>query len=512
MTRLETTLLNPSFPTTRNYEQAGLWFGLDEDNYVKLIISNDMGGGNVLVQLATETNASGTLVFDGDTKSAEISQNSFTDIQLSLVVNPDTNEVTALYTLDGGNEVSVGTRPVPASFFDGVTLDNSGPMSFAGLLATKRRAAASNTLTFNFGDFSLTEQEVVTVEPSGALSLENRDWLSEQLSPEAKAHFNSWLAFNRIQSDVDNPRFHDSVTLRLSNNSSNETLNITRLSFANNTNNNANAPAFELPGGEAPSLSAPLEIAAGSFYDLSVKFIYTRSTNVSNENVRAQLLIGSSDPQTPTRTVQLGGSWQRQEEGGNEPDVAQIIAAYGFGTTIKNSGERLNNQGRIETIGEEVISPFWNRADEGKPIYVRQLAAYHTCCSNTATVFLQPDINSGSTTPFFTHNGKDAQSFLPLLNGNSGNPAQGTKTPPNRTFGFKIDPEWSDPSRNRKAPDDCSGGDDTCGQHVRFWPARDLDGNLIPDAYFMVMDYAGINYDFNDNVYFLSNVTPAAQQ
>ena len=510
ISRLETAILNPSFPTTRNYEQAGLWFGLDEDNYVKLIISNDMGSGNILVQLATETDASGTLVFDGDTKSAPFSQNSFTDIKLSLVLNPDTNEVTAFYTLDGNSEVLVGTRPIPASFFDGVTLDSSESVSFAGILTTKRRAQASSPLAFSFGDFSLIEQE--SVEPSGALSLENRDWTSDQLSAEAKAHFNSWLAFNRIESDADNPRFHDSVTLRLKNSSSSEPLKITRLNFSNNTNNNANTPAFTLPGGEAPSLSDPLEIAAGSFYDLEVKFVYTRSTNTSNENVRAQLLIGSSDAQTPTRTVQLGGSWQRQEEGGNEPDVTKIIAAFGFDTTIRNSGERLNNRGRIEAIGEEVISPFWNRADEGKPIYVRQLAAYHTCCTNTASVFLQPDINSGGTDRLFTHNGKDAQSFLPLLNGSNSAPAQGTKTPPKGTFGFKIDPEWSDPNRNNKGPDDCSAGSDTCGQHVRFWPARDLNGDLIPNAYFMVMDYAGINYDFNDNVYFLSNVTPAPQQ
>ena len=297
------------------------------------------------------------------------------------------------------------------------------------------------------------------------------------------------------------------MTLRLSNDS-NEVLKVSSLRFANNTNNAAGLLAYSLPNGEAPSAENPLEIAAGSFYDLSVAFSYPR-TSGRNEVVRAQLLIGSSDPATPTRTVELGGSWQIQSEGGNEPDVVEIVRAFGFGTTILNAGEQLNNRGRIETIGEEVLSPFWNRADTSKPVYVRQLAAYHTCCSNTATVFLQPDINSGSTTKFFTHNGEDAQSFLPLLSGSNSKPAEGTLTPPNATFGFKSDPEWSDPNRNNKKPDDCSAGPDTCGHHMRFWPVRDLNGTLVPNAYLMVMDYAGINYDFNDNVYFISNIKPA---
>ena len=46
------------------------------------------------------------------------------------------------------------------------------------------------------------------------------------------------------------------------------------------------------------------------------------------------------------------------------------------------------------------------------------------------------------------------------------------------------------------------------GHHVRFWVARDREGKIIPDTYIMAMDYAGINYDYQDNVYLVSNIKP----
>lgn len=336
------------------------------------------------------------------------------------------------------------------------------------------------------------------------LAIENLDWADypATAAPALKAHFDRWLAFSGV-TDVNaagngggTPDTHRDVTLRLSNESGTDALEISNLRFENNTSNQAGETAFALPNGETS-----LSIAPGEFYDLDVEFVYAPSGNGDNEIVRAQLLFDSNDPDATTTTIELGGAWQVAVERGNEPNVAEIADAFGFGTTIVEDGQQINNGGAIEAIGEEVLSPFWTRADPSEPVYVRQLAAYHSCCQNTATVFLQPDINSGGTSSFFTHNGVDAQSFLPRINGSSTDPAQGTKTP-NGAFGFKIDPEFSDWTRNNKP----NPGDE--GHHVRFWPVRDLDGNLIPETFLMVMDYSGINYDFNDNVYVVTNITP----
>lgn len=38
--------------------------------------------------------------------------------------------------------------------------------------------------------------------------------------------------------------------------------------------------------------------------------------------------------------------------------------------------------------------------------------------------------------------------------------------------------------------------------------ALDAEGNVIPNTYLGVMDYTGINYDYNDNMFLIEGVTP----
>ena len=598
--RFETTFTPPTFPSKNDSQQGGLWFGLDENNYIKLVYGNN-GNGNAQVQLLLETDASGTLTYQGDAvdlKSGTFSQSGVSTVTLSLEVDPVTGLAQGFYALNSGAATLVAsngndTVALPTSFFAGTDHDQAGataPLSYGGVFTTHRRAAADASLTFRFESFSVTPlagdttDPTVTVELSGTqdgadyvgdvtitvtasddtsvsstevsvdggafqpysgpfvvsgagshtvearatdpsgntgtaqtsfsivtayqggtVALENRDWQFPSSVTEAgRAHFDSWLAFNRHQSnrsaaDADFGQ-HDLATLRIKNTSGSEDLQLFSLSFRDNTDNNTNSPAFALPNGEE-ALSAPIVITPGSFYDLDVAFVYDRNTSARNENVFAELVVSSSDPATSEATVQLGGSWQRQREGGNEPNVAQVVSAFGFETNIVNPGQQINNQGRIEAIGEEVLAPFWQRADTSEPIYVRQLAAYHSCCPNTATFMVQQNIGSGSTTNILTHEGDDGQAFLPRKNNTNG-PAQTTFTPSNTFFGFKIDPEFSDWDRNRQP----TSTDE--GHHLRLWPARDLNGDLIPNSYLVVMDYAGINYDFNDNVYFVSNLQP----
>ena len=53
-----------------------------------------------------------------------------------------------------------------------------------------------------------------------------------------------------------------------------------------------------------------------------------------------------------------------------------------------------------------------------------------------------------------------------------------------------------------------------CGHHVRFWPLKDRSGNVVPNAYLLAMDYSGntINYDYNDNLYLVTNVKPSEEE
>jgi hypothetical protein len=281
---------------------------------------------------------------------------------------------------------------------------------------------------------------------------------------------------------------HDTATLRLKNTGTNP-LSITGLPISG---------PWQLVS--PPSL--PATIAAGGSLDLTVKFVATTG-RVSN----GTLTIQSTDS-TPTRTVELSGYWQSVSEGGKEPTLAELVSVFGYKTALTYSGQALNQQGFVRGTGDEVLSPYWARADTAMPVAVRQLASFHSCF-NAATLKW---FAKGSTTKtsVFTSYGTDCQSLLPRKSNLTG-PAQGTFSPTG-PFGVAVDAEQSDPTLNDSTTDASKGCPGPCGHHVRFWTLRDRTGAIVANTYLMSMDYAGINYDYNDNFYLISNIKPEAPQ
>lgn len=148
---LTTTIVNPP-PGTGKFEQAGIWFGIDQDNYVKLIVRSTTKGTDIqylFEQNGAQKNALATGVLD-------LSQSSVT---LQLRADPATKGITGSYSVDGGDLVRVGIFRPPGEFFsaDGAGIDpRIGTRSFGGIVATHRNAAAP--VTYRFGDFSLVSQ------------------------------------------------------------------------------------------------------------------------------------------------------------------------------------------------------------------------------------------------------------------------------------------------------------------------------------------------------------------
>lgn len=221
------------------------------------------------------------------------------------------------------------------------------------------------------------------------------------------------------------------------------------------------------------------------------------------------LKIVSNDTDEPTVTVQLAGMWQEYSEQRpngtqDEHPLGDFFKLFGYGTKATNSGELLSNGGRPEAVGDEVLSAYWQAADPTAPVVVRQLAAYHSQ-GNTETfkVFLK---SNKAQTSLFTHNGLMGQSILPSL-ANSTLPAQGTlpTSVSSSVFGFKISSVWSDDSLNTQ-PDLVTG----FAHFIRMYPALDFNRNPIPNQWLIAMDYYGINYDYQDNIYLVSNVRPAS--
>ena len=159
----------------------------------------------------------------------------------------------------------------------------------------------------------------------------------------------------------------------------------------------------------------------------------------------------------------------------------------------------------MTAVGDEVLSPYWRRADPTVPVQVRQLNAFHTQ-GNNATLRWYP---KGTTTvrALFTMEGQEAQSLLPHKNNQPTQFAAGSFAPTG-AFGFKLDNEWSDDTKNNQTVDQSNGCPGPCGHHVRFWPLVDGSGNIVPNTWLMSMDYAGVNYDYNDNTFLISNIRP----
>jgi hypothetical protein len=161
---LQTTLLQPP-AGTNNSEQAGLWFGLDEDNFLKLVVVS-AGSGNSQFELRREVN--GLSVASGlpdQIRPATALNLTAATVRLRLVVKRGATAgadgtVEGLYSVNNGPEVNLGTLAVPATFFAGKTY-GSVTASFAGIFATHRRA--TTPVTYTFDAFSV--EAIVPAEP-----------------------------------------------------------------------------------------------------------------------------------------------------------------------------------------------------------------------------------------------------------------------------------------------------------------------------------------------------------
>ncbi|MGF2685372.1 Kelch repeat-containing protein [Marinobacter sp. DUT-3] len=160
ITRITTQILDVPQGTGK-YEQAGLWFGNDEDNYIKLVVLSDPKGPRVHYLLEV----GGTTVTQ---KNISASGLIGSDIIFGMTVNPFDRTVELNYSLNGGSTVQVDTLLPPDEFFsfDAAGIDPEiGTRSFAGIFATHRHAAAS--MVYKFDEFTLQEGDGPLAPDSG---------------------------------------------------------------------------------------------------------------------------------------------------------------------------------------------------------------------------------------------------------------------------------------------------------------------------------------------------------
>jgi hypothetical protein len=337
---------------------------------------------------------------------------------------------------------------------------------------------------------------------------------------------NDRLVFNRI-THLNSLRpnvTHDTAKVTLTNTRS-STLTIDSISLVDNVH-------FRILSGGGSNIA----LAPGQTRSVTVRFIgHGGSTSLLNTYISNLKIVSGSR----SDWVKLAALWQKYSEQTpdahpvyDEPALARVInTIFGFTTVVAKSSQvtslglrvSLGSHGARTAVGDEVMSGYWLPANSSQPVKVRMLAAWHrqnnfsssgapTSAASTVRYFYRgtPD----SAFKLFTHNINEGQSMLQHNWNTSTAFAMRSLTPTSgKSFGFRVDSRFSDDSLN---PLDFNPTTHqnfaNSGHAVRFWPLKDQLGHVVANTYIMAMDYTGLsyaNYDYNDNIYILSNVKPA---
>jgi hypothetical protein len=281
---------------------------------------------------------------------------------------------------------------------------------------------------------------------------------------------------------------------------------ITDLAFDN--------PAFRL---EKP-FPGIITLAPGQSTDVTVRFDSTGAGSTSYHLEEGNLFINSTDPDNPTRTVELAGVWMEAPESNNEATVRDLLDVFGYRPTLTYPGETLRNDGKIEVVGDEarvvvdgqeVPAFYWQRADPSTPVNVEVIAAFHGQGEATRLQIYDYDYDPArgainETAAFINerrvlgvqHDGRDAQSLLPRKI-DTELPAE-FSVDIDGPLAFHINGRWSDANKNFE------------DSHVfRLFPMVGNDGNVEPNKYIGLFDFIG-NYDYQDFIFIASNIEPFA--
>ena len=143
--QVEATLLNPYNGTSS--QQAGLWFGLSDKTFLKLVVIGNK------IEMRREYN-------DASANSDQRITGTITGldnmtVRLRLIIDPATNTAQALYSTDGSSYLNVGASyTTPAISLSGMGLTSS--TAYAGIFATHRNS--STPVTYAFDNFSVAPE------------------------------------------------------------------------------------------------------------------------------------------------------------------------------------------------------------------------------------------------------------------------------------------------------------------------------------------------------------------
>ncbi|WP_347160004.1 malectin domain-containing carbohydrate-binding protein [Pontibacter chitinilyticus] len=399
-------------------------------------------------------------------------------------------------TVDASDNGGSGLASVQYSLNGGAYAAYTSPLKLTTVGNYTFRAKATdgsgNTTTTDLYSFSIAKSTATNTY----MVVENQDKLP---ALDEMTFSLIQIPWRRLKSDGTYTSYnanHNQVKLRISNKGKG-TLIVNELMLSNTTDwqiAQLNGAAY------SAGSSLPVSVGPGSYVDALIEYrAKDKATRVKVQH--DTLFIRSNDDFVPYKKVALHGLWQKQGEDVHEPWAQEIISAFGFRTkTGYNHDDGAIDGNSVVPNSDEIAASFFVRADPSRPISVTQMAAYHNCCSSTEKIQWY---SQGSTTinTLFTHNPVDGQSLLPRKSGSSTALAQANFST-SSTFAFKVGSDYTDRTRNSEGK-----------IGIRVWKVIDSKGNVVPNAYIIGNDYLGTqytNYDYNDNLYYISNVKPAS--
>ncbi|MEM8711571.1 MAG: hypothetical protein AAGG01_11500, partial [Planctomycetota bacterium] len=163
---VKTTLVEPNGGTGR-FEQGGLWFGIDNDNFVKFVVASTRSG--TLLHGVMEVNG-----IPVATKSDVPRDFTGTDVELEFVIDPENERVTGYATVgtEARREIIRFTPPAAFFSFDAAGINPEiGTRSFVGVFGSHRHGPSP--LVYRFRGFSIDIGE--TADSGGGLAFERTE-------------------------------------------------------------------------------------------------------------------------------------------------------------------------------------------------------------------------------------------------------------------------------------------------------------------------------------------------
>ena len=124
----KTTLIDPS-AGTGNFEQGGLWFGIDNDNYLKFVVASTPTGTNLHALLEVD----GVPVAQDNDVAQDFSG---LRVEMELVIDPGNERVTAFATVEGEERARSRATRLPRSSLASMRLASTPRLAHAVLWAS----------------------------------------------------------------------------------------------------------------------------------------------------------------------------------------------------------------------------------------------------------------------------------------------------------------------------------------------------------------------------------------